>query len=160
VLPLPEAMGSTLPPVMVAYDSKKLARALHSSGSFWFQENYPYTLNSGTSIRPYQSQLCRRRFLIKIAFPIAIKKIQGWTHKHIWIYLPSFSPWPAVCGIFLNVFLWQRRYCDFSLLLISSWMGFRFVRLVPKYLNSSTLSKDLLSIFMPGSRLWKKIVLK
>jgi hypothetical protein len=37
----------------------------------------------------------------------------------------------------------------FNLLLISSWIEFWFVKIVPKCLNSSTLSKDLLSIFIP-----------
>ena len=37
---------------------------------------------------------------------------------------------------------------DFNLLLISSWIEFLSVNVVAKYLNSSTLSKELLSIFM------------
>jgi hypothetical protein len=41
-----------------------------------------------------------------------------------------------------------QAFPDFSLLLISSSMEFLSVRAVPKYLNSSTLSKDLLSVFM------------
>jgi hypothetical protein len=49
-----------------------------------------------------------------------------------------------------------KRFCteryqafpDFNRLLIPSWMEFRLVRVVPKYLNFFTLSKDLLSIFM------------
>jgi hypothetical protein len=43
---------------------------------------------------------------------------------------------------------WYQAFPDFNLLLISSWMEFRFVRVVPKYLNCSTLLKDLLSTFM------------
>jgi hypothetical protein len=55
--------------------------------------------------------------------------------------------------VFLDSKLEDRRSCteafpDFNLLLISSWMKFRFVRVVPRYLNCSTLSKDLLSISM------------
>jgi hypothetical protein len=42
--------------------------------------------------------------------------------------------------------LWQA-FPYINLLLISSWTELRFVRVVPKYLNCSTLSKDLLSIF-------------
>jgi len=43
---------------------------------------------------------------------------------------------------------WQQAFPYFSLLLISSWKEFSFLRVVPKYLNSPTLSKDLLSICM------------
>ena len=37
---------------------------------------------------------------------------------------------------------------NYSLLLISSWIEFWFVNVAPKYLNSSTLSMELLSIFI------------
>ena len=43
---------------------------------------------------------------------------------------------------------WQQALPDFSLLLISSWTEFWFVKAVPKYLNCSTLSQELLSIFI------------
>jgi len=43
---------------------------------------------------------------------------------------------------------WQQAFPYFSLLLISTWKEFSFLRVVPKYLNCSTLSKDLLSICM------------
>jgi hypothetical protein len=39
---------------------------------------------------------------------------------------------------------WQKAFPDVDLLLISSWMEFWFIRAVPKYLNCSTPSKDLL----------------
>jgi hypothetical protein len=42
---------------------------------------------------------------------------------------------------------WKQAFPDYNLLLIFSWVEFLFVR-VPKYLNSSTLSKGLLSIFI------------
>ena len=42
----------------------------------------------------------------------------------------------------------QQAFPYFSLLLISSWKEFSFLGVVPKYLNCSTLSKDLLSICM------------
>ena len=41
---------------------------------------------------------------------------------------------------------WQQAFPDLNLLLISSAIVFWFVKVVPKYLNSSTLSKVLLSI--------------
>jgi hypothetical protein len=41
---------------------------------------------------------------------------------------------------------WQPAIPDFNLPLIASWIEFWFVRVVPKYLNCSTLSKELLSI--------------
>jgi hypothetical protein len=41
---------------------------------------------------------------------------------------------------------WQQALPEFSLLLISSWIKFWFVTVVPKYLNCATFSKDLLSI--------------
>jgi hypothetical protein len=43
---------------------------------------------------------------------------------------------------------WQQAFPDFNLLLISSWMEFWFVRVVPKYLNCSTVSNDSLPICM------------
>ena len=42
---------------------------------------------------------------------------------------------------------WEPAFHDFSLLLISSWMEFWFIRVVPKYLNCYALSKILFSIF-------------
>jgi hypothetical protein len=41
---------------------------------------------------------------------------------------------------------WYQMFPYFNLLLISSWIEFWYVRLVPKYLNSSTLSKEQLSL--------------
>ena len=41
---------------------------------------------------------------------------------------------------------WQQAFPDLNLLLISSGIEFWSVKVVPKYLNSSTLSKVLLSI--------------
>jgi len=41
---------------------------------------------------------------------------------------------------------WQQAFPDFILLLISSAIEFWFVKVVPKCLNSSTLSKVLLSV--------------
>jgi len=41
---------------------------------------------------------------------------------------------------------WQQALPDLNLLLISSAIEFWFIKVVPKYLNSSTLSKVLLSI--------------
>jgi len=41
---------------------------------------------------------------------------------------------------------WQQAFPDFNLHLISSAVEFWFVKVVPKYLNSSTLSKIILSI--------------
>jgi hypothetical protein len=35
---------------------------------------------------------------------------------------------------------WQQEFPDFNLLLISSWIELWFVRVVPKYLNCSTVS--------------------
>ena len=43
---------------------------------------------------------------------------------------------------------WSQAFPDFSLLFISSWKEFWFVRVVPKYLNYSTPWKDLLPAFM------------
>jgi hypothetical protein len=42
---------------------------------------------------------------------------------------------------------WWQAFPDFNLLLISSWKEFLFVRVVPKYLNCTTVSKDLLTSF-------------
>jgi hypothetical protein len=44
---------------------------------------------------------------------------------------------------------------EFNLFLISSWIKFRFVTVVPKYLNCDTLSNDLFAIFM--SRIWPTV---
>ena len=43
---------------------------------------------------------------------------------------------------------WWQAFPDLSLLLICSWSEFWFVKVVHKYLNCSTLSKELLSIFI------------
>ena len=43
---------------------------------------------------------------------------------------------------------WWQAFPDFNLLLIYSWIQFWFVKVAPKYLNSSASSKDLLSIFI------------
>ena len=43
---------------------------------------------------------------------------------------------------------WQQAFPDFNLLLLSSWIEFWFIKVFPKYLISSTLSKEWLSIFM------------
>jgi hypothetical protein len=58
--------------------------------------------------------------------------------------------------VFLNSKLGHKRFStewyqvspDFSLLLLSAWKEFWFVRFVSKRLNCSTLSKELLSVFM------------
>ena len=41
---------------------------------------------------------------------------------------------------------WEQAFSDFNVLLISFWIEFWFINVVPKYLNSSTLSKELLSV--------------
>jgi hypothetical protein len=43
---------------------------------------------------------------------------------------------------------WEQALPDFSLLLISSWIEPWFVKVVPKNLNFSTFSEELLSIFI------------
>ena len=43
---------------------------------------------------------------------------------------------------------WQQALPHYNLLSISSWIEFWFVNVIPKYLNSSTLSKELLSTFV------------
>jgi hypothetical protein len=50
---------------------------------------------------------------------------------------------------------WWQALPDFSLLLISFWIKFWFVTVVPKYLNCATFSKDLLPIFMSWSMVIK-----
>jgi hypothetical protein len=42
---------------------------------------------------------------------------------------------------------WKQALPEFNLLLISSWIKFWFVTLVPKYLNCDTFSRDLFAIF-------------
>jgi hypothetical protein len=39
---------------------------------------------------------------------------------------------------------WQKAFLDFNLLLTSFWIEFWYVRIVPKYLNSFALSKEML----------------
>ena len=41
---------------------------------------------------------------------------------------------------------WYQAFPDFSLFLISFWIKFWFVKVVPKYLNASTLWKELSTI--------------
>jgi hypothetical protein len=43
---------------------------------------------------------------------------------------------------------WQQAFPEFSLFLISSWIEVWYVKVVPRYLNSSTLSNKLLSVFI------------
>ena len=43
---------------------------------------------------------------------------------------------------------WQPAFLDLNFLLISSWMEYWFVRVVTKYLNGCTLTKDILSVFI------------
>ena len=43
---------------------------------------------------------------------------------------------------------WKQAIPDFNLLLISSWIELWFVKVVPKHLYSSALSKELLPIFI------------
>jgi hypothetical protein len=75
---------------------------------------------------------------------------------------PTFTPTQNKCQFivlyilifgFLDSNLEDKRFRTewkqpFNLLLISSWIEFRFVRIVYRYLSSSTLSKELLSIFI------------
>ena len=42
---------------------------------------------------------------------------------------------------------WQQAFPDLNLPLISSWIEFRSTMFVPKYLDCSTLSKELLPVF-------------
>ena len=43
---------------------------------------------------------------------------------------------------------WYQAFPDFSLLIISSWTEFWFAKVVPKYLNCSTLSWELSLVFI------------
>ena len=43
---------------------------------------------------------------------------------------------------------WWQAFPNFSQLLISSWIEFWFIKVVHKYLNSSTLSKELLLLLL------------
>ena len=43
---------------------------------------------------------------------------------------------------------WYQAFPDLNLILISSRIEFWHVKFVPKYLNSSTLSKELVSVFI------------
>jgi hypothetical protein len=43
---------------------------------------------------------------------------------------------------------WKQAFPEFNLLLISSWMSFWFVSVVPKYLNYATFSSDSLVIIL------------
>ena len=43
---------------------------------------------------------------------------------------------------------WQQAIPQFNLLLISSWIEFWFVKVVSKYLNSSSFAKELFSLFI------------
>ena len=84
VLSLSEANGSTLAsrgfpwlPLVAAHIRKRLARALHISGVYWF---YKTILIPSSQLRPSYPpthfKLRRRQFLIKITFAITISKVQ------------------------------------------------------------------------------------
>ena len=43
---------------------------------------------------------------------------------------------------------WYQTFREINLLVISFWIGFWYVKFFPKYLNSSTISKELFSMFV------------
>ena len=67
--------------------------------------NYIYT------VRPYNFlQTVQKTISTKIAFAVTINKAQGQTFKRAVIYAPYpvVFLWPALCGIFCILFIWQR----------------------------------------------------
>jgi len=102
---------------------------------------------------------------------------------------PSFAPTQSnrqnYSSVYLSLYVLNsksedRRFCteryqaipDLRLQLISSWIEFWSLRNVPKYWNSSTLSKELLSVFIllavrhclfnifpPTLQIWKPLLL-
>jgi hypothetical protein len=97
VLPLSVSHGKYIkyvsfpwPPVVTAHDHKRLARALHFSGSYWRYKNYPYTQYSVNSIRSYPSlQTVQKTISYQNLFAMTTFKDQGRTLKSVRIYPPS-----------------------------------------------------------------------
>jgi hypothetical protein len=77
-----------------------------------------------------------------------------WPSHFSWFYHPHNSRWEVQIMKLLILYwpvtwsLLDPNYLLKTLFLISSLIEFWFVRVVAKYLNSSTLSKELFSIFM------------
>jgi len=61
---------------------------------------------------------------------------------------PGSSKWSLSLRFPRQNPVYSSPLSDFNLLLIPSWIEFWSVKFVPKYLNSSTLSKELLSVFI------------
>jgi len=70
------------------------------------------------------------------------------TGKIIFLYIVMFKFLDSKLEDKIFCTKWQQAFPDINLLLISFWTEFWFVNIVPKYFNSSTLSKKLLSIFI------------
>ena len=70
------------------------------------------------------------------------------TGKIVFLYILIFKCLDSKLENKIFCYEWQQAFPDFRLLLISSWMDFWFVKFVPKYVNSSTVSKELLSVFI------------
>ena len=64
------------------------------------------------------------------------------THKIIVMYILIFKVLDSKLEDKWFCPEWQQAFPDFNLLLIYPWMEFRFVRVVFKYMNCSTLSKN------------------
>jgi hypothetical protein len=121
VLPLAEAMGihqllpSLLPPVVAAHGRKKLAWALHNSGSSSSssrQAILTLRIRLCTPRPTVPFKLCSTRFTIKIVLPwqsIRLKgrhlNVMGYNHHRL------LFPWPALWGILPILFIWKRHCC-------------------------------------------------
>ena len=94
------------PPVVSAYDLTGLDEhrtAAEVSGSTKILIPRIQVCPSNPAI-PFK--MCRRWFLAKIAFRMAINKGQGQIQKYFQLS-PVFSQWSALCGILRNIFIWQ-----------------------------------------------------
>jgi len=70
------------------------------------------------------------------------------TSKIIFLYISIFVFWVTKLEDKRFLTEWYQAFRDFNLFLISSWIEFCFVRIVPKYMNSSSRSMELLPIFV------------
>lgn len=122
LLPLPAAMGSTwnmLASLGLRWWQGRIVRGLHEpcltvAVIFSRKTIFVPRIQLGPLNPTIPLELCRRPFLIKIAFAVTISKARGQTFKSVAIYAPS----PAfchgeLCGIFPYLSIWQRRCCNY-----------------------------------------------
>jgi hypothetical protein len=102
-----------LPLVLSAHDHKRHAADVIGSRQTTRTLTPRIQLCPSAPAIPFKQR--RRRYPMKILFAVTISEDQGQTFIRVGIYTPSavFSPWPSLCCIFLILFIWLRRCCNY-----------------------------------------------